>query len=285
MQLTRYDAIEPFYARAEPFLLAHEAEHNLPLGICSTLLTQPDTYAQPPYLALVEQEGDVVAAAIRTPPFNLVLSLIAGERRDEELTLLVDNLRTVDPDLPGVLGPSVVSRAFAERWQTATGQPYRPGMRQRIYRLTAVQPPVGVPGHARPATDADRPLLEAWMAAFGAETGVDGDLRDPREWAARTLTSPDRDVLLWEDVEPVSLACSSASTPNGKRIGPVYTPPEARGRGYASACTAAVSQLQLDRGRRFCFLFTDLANATSNHIYQTIGYAPVSDVEIYLFGV
>jgi uncharacterized protein len=284
MQLIRYDTIEPFYARAKPFLLAHEAEHNLPLGICSMLLAPRDASATPPYLALVDEGGEVLAAAIRTPPFHVVLSLIADEQRAGALALLADDLRAVYPDLPGVLGPSDVSRAFAERWQAATGQPYRPGMCQRIYQLTAVRPPVGVPGHARPATDADKPLLETWMAAFGAETGVDGDLRDPREWVERALASPQRDVLLWVDVEPVSLACSSGSTPNGKRIGPVYTPPEARGRGYASACTAAVSQLQLDHGRRFCFLFTDLANPTSNHIYHTIGYEPVSDVDMYLLG-
>ena len=72
-------------------------------------------------------------------------------------------------------------------------------------------------------------------------------------------------------------------TPNGIRIGPVYTPPEFRGRGYASACVAAASQLQLDAGRRFCFLFADLSNPTSNHIYQEIGYEPVGDVDRYVF--
>ena len=64
----------------------------------------------------------------------------------------------------------------------------------------------------------------------------------------------------------------------------MYTPPPARGRGYASALVAEASQLQLDAGRRFCFLFTDLANPTSNHIYQAIGYEPVRDVDEYRFG-
>jgi predicted GNAT family acetyltransferase len=64
---------------------------------------------------------------------------------------------------------------------------------------------------------------------------------------------------------------------------PVYTPPALRGRGYASALVAAVSQAQLDAGRRFCFLFTDLANPTSNRIYQDIGYEAVCDVDEYRF--
>jgi predicted GNAT family acetyltransferase len=61
------------------------------------------------------------------------------------------------------------------------------------------------------------------------------------------------------------------------RIGPVYTPREHRGRGYGSAVTAAASGLVLDRGMRFCFLYTDLANPTSNGIYMRIGYEPVCD--------
>ena len=73
-------------------------------------------------------------------------------------------------------------------------------------------------------------------------------------------------------------------TPNGTRVGPVYTPPEHRGHGYASALVAAASQAQLDEGIQFCFLFTDLANPTANHIYQAIGYEPVSDIDVYVFG-
>ena len=81
----------------------------------------------------------------------------------------------------------------------------------------------------------------------------------------------------------MSLAGAGGLTPNGIRVGPVYTPPELRGRGYASNLVAGVSQLQLDAGRTFVFLFTDLANPTANQIYQEIGYEPVNDVDEYAF--
>ena len=90
-------------------------------------------------------------------------------------------------------------------------------------------------------------------------------------------------LFLWEDRDPVSMAAGMAETPNGIRVGYVYTPPEARRRGYASACVAALSQHYLDQGRRFCFLYTDLANPTSNAIYQRMGYYPVSDIDDYNF--
>jgi predicted GNAT family acetyltransferase len=92
-----------------------------------------------------------------------------------------------------------------------------------------------------------------------------------------SLAGVGRRIFLWEDAEPVSLVGVGGATPNGIRIGPVYTPPRFRGHGYASALTATVSQAMLDEGRRFCFLYTDLANPTSNKIYQAIGYKPVTD--------
>ena len=93
-----------------------------------------------------------------------------------------------------------------------------------------------------------------------------------------------RVAYLWEDAgEAVALAGTTGPTPRGIRIGPVYTPPDRRGHGYASNLVAEVSQRQLASGRSFCFLFTDLANPTSNHIYQTIGYVPVVDVDQYHF--
>jgi predicted GNAT family acetyltransferase len=68
------------------------------------------------------------------------------------------------------------------------------------------------------------------------------------------------------------------------RVGPVYTPPDLRGRGYASGVVAALSQHALDQGAAACMLFTDVANPTSNKIYQRIGYRYVGDFTEYRFG-
>ncbi len=99
----------------------------------------------------------------------------------------------------------------------------------------------------------------------------------------RWLAGRGRTLYLWEDGDVVSLAGIGSPTPHGVRVGPVYTPPDRRGRGYASALVAGISQAALDAGRTFCFLFTDLANPTSNHIYETIGYRPVRDVDMWRF--
>jgi predicted GNAT family acetyltransferase len=96
--------------------------------------------------------------------------------------------------------------------------------------------------------------------------------------------TPGNGIALWDvEGEPVCAVGYGSPTPTGVRIGPVYTPPEHRGRGYGSALTAHVSSEQLSGGRSFCFLYTDLANPTSNKIYVGIGYRRVCDSVQYAF--
>ena len=283
LQLIRFARVEEFYPVAEPFLVQHEAENNLLLGICGTLLKQPSTSAEPLYFAAIRMGEETVAVALRTPPHNVVLSLVPREEvTADAIALLAADLHAAYGKLPGVFGPAALSRAFAERWSQLVGTRHEIGMRERVYRLDEVHPPIGVPGRLRQATTEDRPLLTRWLTAFHDEADPDAPL-DAESMVALHLDSPVRALYLWEDPEPVCLVGFGGPTPNGARVGPVYTPPEYRRRGYASAATAALSQLLLASGRRFCFLFTDLANPTSNQIYQAIGYRPVSDLDVYRF--
>ena len=130
-----------------------------------------------------------------------------------------------------------------------------------------------------------RELVTDWVVAFSTEAMPEQPpIDDPEAVADRWIARVNRLLYLWEDGgRVVSLVGAGGETPNGIRIGPVYTPPDARGRGYATSLTAAASADQLERGRRFCFLFTDLANPTSNAIYQSIGYEPVCDMDQYRF--
>jgi predicted GNAT family acetyltransferase len=183
-----------------------------------------------------------------------------------------------------VLAPVPVARLFAEGWQRQAGLKTRLLMKERIYELEAVIPVTNVAGSFRCPTRGDRDLMIRWLAAFGAEAMPDDRQFDGAEWVERFFTTPSRGGYIWEnDGVPVSLVAYGNPTTHGIRIGPVYTPPEHRGHGYASACVAALSQHLLESGRTFCFLFTDLANPTSNHIYQAIGYNPVNDVDVYTF--
>ena len=281
MELRGFDDARAYHARAGSFLMEHEACHNLLLGLSAALVHNPERFDEAPYLATVEREGEVVAAALMTPPNNLVLSRVEDQGA---LSLIATDLKERYGRLPGLLAPAEVAGAFAEAWRRVSGQQLRRARAERIYQLEEVTPVHGVPGALRRATEADRPLLVEWLAAFHEEA-VGG--RDARAAAERSLNarlhSDTGGLYLWEDGRPVSLAGYGGPTPNGVRVGPVYTPPEHRGRGYASACVATLSSRLLAGGRRYCFLFTDLGNPTSNHIYQQVGYRPVCDVDEYEF--
>lgn len=280
MELKRYPDAKSFYARVEPFLLTREADHCLPIGLCSTMIAMPDFYPNP-YLVAVEENDEVIAAVVMTPPYDPVLT---STDRPEALRLFVDDLVARYKTLGGALGPVNVVSEFVRLWQAATGQPYRVEIHERIFQLTKVNPVTGVPGFLRRAEPRDRDLLIQWREAFGLEAlGVVDLPRVVKAVDENLKGTPGRGDYLWEDSQPVSLAAYAGPTPNGIRIGPVYTPPEFRGRGYASACVAGLSQLLLDEGRKYCFLFTDLSNPTSNHIYQVIGYEPVCDFDKYIF--
>jgi predicted GNAT family acetyltransferase len=278
MELRTFADVDDFLAAAGAFLEAREAEHNLILGISSYVRDQPNTFGDgPPYFAAVLDGERVVGAALRTPPHNLVLSEIDDPAAID--VLVTDRLAD---DLPGVLGPVEHARAFAERW-AAAGHSWRHHLSERIFRLETVITPRPVTGRVRIATPADRPLVAAWMQAFTDEALGEDDPDANEALTDRWLEGRGRTLYLWDDVGTVSLCGVGGATPHGIRIGPVYTPPAARRRGYASALVAEASRLQLDAGRHFCFLFTDLANPTSNHIYQTIGYEPIRDVDEYRF--
>jgi uncharacterized protein len=280
MELTRHQDVEAFLEQADAFLAAREAEHNLILGLSSRLRNTPLMYGEPPYFAVIEDDGQVVAAALRTPPHNLALSEIDSA---EAIEPLVRDVSQVFGTLPGVVGPKGRVEQFVAAWEGETGARGRLEREQRAFRADSVEPPGGVAGHVRPYESDDFELAVRWMDEFVTEALSGPEPETSAEFVVRREADPDGGLVVWENAEPVCMAGFGGRTPNGIRIGPVYTPPEQRRRGYGSALTAALTQQLLDGGRRFCFLFTDLANPTSNSIYQRIGYRPVTDVDLWAF--
>jgi GNAT superfamily N-acetyltransferase len=260
--------------RTGEFLLADEARHNLPLGILAFTRDHPDVY--PELEGWIVRDGPrIVGVAVRTPPYNLIL---ARPSDDRALTALAGSIPS---ELPGVIGAVPEVDAFVEAWTSQHDVTARVRFEQRIYALERLLAHRATAGGMRLADEGDRELAIGWTREFTAEAMHQDDAdteRIARSVDARLDPASPGGIALWEvDGEPVALAGFGGPTPNGMRIGPVYTPRKHRGLGYATAVTAAASGLLLERGVRFCFLYTDLANPTSNQIYRRIGYEPVCD--------
>ncbi|MDE2803985.1 MAG: GNAT family N-acetyltransferase [Gemmatimonadota bacterium] len=295
--MVRHADPRAFLDRAEPWLLQREAENNLPLGVAASLVgTRPaessdrasssgpaaasthSVAVHPPpfYFATIELGNDIVGCAFRTPPYKLGLT----DMPLEAIPPLAGDVADIYEEIPAVLGPVTVARAFGDAWNRLRGVRVTPGTRQRIHILERVMAPARMAaGKARLAAPADVELVTEWLDSFERETGL-GHPGDPLA-RARRLCGGDggnRLLALWEDGAPVSMAGFPAHTRHGVRIGYVYTPDEHRRRGYATALVARLSSHALDLGFGHCVLYTDLANPTSNKIYREIGYRPLQDV-------
>ena len=281
MQVVTYTDPAVFLERTRDFLEREEAFNNLPLGILGRLGT-PTADSPNPFLATVEEEGELVLVALMTPPRRLIPYSDRGAPQ-EALTALAGYLEESDWSVPGVLGPVATTRAFAEMWKERTGCVPQVHMDMRVYQLTAVEHCGSAAGRLRPVRAEDRERLVEWTRAFDIAVAV--EIARPEDEVRGVVDRhiEQQTLFVWEDSEPVSMAGQARQTRHGIVVNAVYTPPEFRNQGYATACVAALSQRLLDEGREFCALFTDLANPTSNSIYQRIGYRPLGDYVDYAF--
>jgi hypothetical protein len=275
ISLQRTADLRSFIEAVRPWLLRNEVEHNLFLSIVRGIIDAGIVLADP-YCAVVRRGDEIVGCALRTPPHKLLLTQLSAEA----VTFLVYDVGTVYDALPAVMGPAETARAFAIEWASLRAVSYTPGMLQRLYALEEVTlPNVTPPGRFRLAALQDSALAQGWLQAFVEEAGafsIQPDLE------ARRLIDGNR-LAFWDHGGPVSMAAVSGRTDHGARIGWVYTPPDHRRQGYAATLVARLTQRELDAGTRFCMLYTDLVNPTSNRLYQRLGYRPVADIRDYDF--
>ncbi len=278
MTVTFCPDVESFLAKAGDLLYQDEAANSLMLGLCSRLQTGW-AEGRKPVLVVLEEGGKVVAAALHAGD-NLVLSFA----NQAMLATLANALHQSDLDFPGVVGPASEATAFATRWEELRGKRSTLAIKQRIYQLQAVQSRGTAFGEARLATEADIPLIARWFAMMHGEVPLP-EHSSEAYLALATQKVRDQELYLWivDDV-PVSMAGATRPTRNGMGVNAVFTSELRRRKGYATALVSHVSQAMLDQGKKFCFLYTDLSNPTSNSIYQKIGYEPAADSLYFVFG-
>ncbi len=280
MKLTTYSSADGFLDVALQPLLQEEEKNNLILAVSMRVRAGRKYGEEAPSFLTVHDHGDLVAAAIRTPPHNMILHCEDGWL--DALDVIAEQLTEIGCQLPGANGTVDVVSAFVEKWSQRTGESAFVRMSQRIYALTEVFPPANVSGHMRWAREEDIPTLVKWLLGFCEEATPDDPPADPEKSVRRFMKTGK--LAVWDDGGMVSMTGSSRGTPNGATVSVVYTPHKFRGNGYASGCVAALSQSLLDDGNRFCALYTDLSNPTSNKIYQNVGYRPVVDCAMVQFG-
>jgi predicted GNAT family acetyltransferase len=272
--------VERFASLAEEFLAAR-IERNLMATLTEVVRTAgPLPTWGDPWFGLGFEPGtpNVVAAALRTPPRHLVSN---GFNTAEAAERLITTWLEVDPEVTGVSAVPEEARLLVDAWKGLTGGMAELKFSEAMHELEVVIPPQHPPaGYLRRADLADLGLITTWFADFTTEAGL-GDPGAAVHSARRAIDAAR--CYVWDDDGPVMMVGHATRVAGVNRIGPVYTPPEFRRRGYASAAVAALSQYLLDDGARRCMLFTDLANPTSNKIYSAVGYRRFASWEEHVF--
>ncbi|MFC8043197.1 GNAT family N-acetyltransferase [Nocardia sp. NPDC057353] len=226
----------------------------------------------------VRDGAAVVGAAMRTatfgrrPAYLLPLPAAATLELARVLHARGEELTAAHGALP------TAAELLAELARLAGRGTVETSVATRLFELGTLVPPPGVPGALRAVRPAEAELARAWFGAFNAESHAPGGEREAPELDDVRYRIAKGRLWFWEHAgQPVHLTGTNPPVAGVARVGPVYTPPEQRGRGWASAAVAEVSRVFAAEGARVC-LFTDLANPTSNKIYQRIGYRPVADM-------
>jgi predicted GNAT family acetyltransferase len=273
------DDLDEYCAAAGDFLTSRPVQHTIQLSAIAAIRSRGRSAYGPvaPLYGWWSDSGPVASALLHTLPYPLLLT----ELPDGGARTLASELVVRGRVLPGVNAPEPDAFAFGDAWCAITGLTARVFRRSRLFRLAELVPPSPAPpGAARVAGADDLAIAQEMAAAFAAEVNEPASLATA---AARERVSEGGTVLWETGGAPVAMAAVTPPAAGVSRVGPVYTPPGQRGRGYGGAVTATVSQLALARGADQVVLFTDLANPTSNALYQRLGYRPVSDRVVLTF--
>lgn len=238
-----------------------------------------------PYWFLVAEDeaGQVVGAGIRTSPFS-PYPIFLSPLPEDAARRVAQELVARGESAPAVNGAIPAARVCAEELARLTGGRVRVAVRTRLHRLDELTEPPPAPGRLRPVRADEAATVAAWVGAFGRDADEQAGRsqgigrHEPPEpaWVERQIS--DRRALFWVvDDDPVHLTCVNPAAFGAVRIGPVYTPPGQRGLGWARSAVAEASRRIQAAGAQPC-LFTDLANPTSNRLYEALGYRPVADM-------
>ncbi|MCL2701691.1 MAG: GNAT family N-acetyltransferase [Phycisphaerae bacterium] len=286
MQFNLYNDIKSFYKDVYDVLMRHESQNMIPLGNVIIGHTGTDKTgwrdAANWLMATVSDDTGIRLTGVMTPPHQLTLYATDNHVDAAALACLVEGMIDTRFSVPGVMSEKTLAEQFAKTYAVAKGVGYIIQKSMRLYELSRVNPDIPNVGDVRSARESDMAFLPYWIEGFGRDCQVPHRMNLDGE-NARYEVAAKRMYVLEDNGTPVSIAKITRDLQTVCGIGHVYTPPYFRGKGYATSCVAAVSRLMLERGFTKCILYTDLANPTSNSIYQKIGYTPISDASEIVF--
>ncbi|MFL6158192.1 MAG: GNAT family N-acetyltransferase [Marmoricola sp.] len=279
-----FDDPHAFLSAAEQ-LLAAEPVRSTVIASVTARFARGDSprpaAAPPPWWVVARDEvGTVVGAGMRTAPLPPYPPYV-GAMPDEAARLVARTLHERGEAVGVVNGFVPAIDVLVDELLGLEGGTASATERTSLYEVVDLVEPAGVPGRLRIARDDEVDLVQGWFDAFGPDASEQAGRADPhpaietRESTAARIAAGD--VWIWDtpDGTPAGVTAFNPPSFGVARVGPVYTPKEHRGHGYAAAGVAAISRRLLDEGARVC-LFADEQNTTSTGVYVRLGYRPIA---------
>lgn len=279
MTVKQYFDINDYLKENLLFLEKEEAVNNLLIGIPFSLKDKKELNPFPVLLSVLDDE-EIIFSCVQTPPRHLLIYGLE-KKGEQSIELLIDFILKSSINFSGLVGPKKIATLFAEKWCAKNNADWKVRFEQLIYQLDAINKIKYSDGVFRKAELEDLEIIKKWFYAFAKEAMNEED-REGNYLAAKNKIE-EGGLFIWENNGTVvSMAAASRPTQNSITINYVYTPAEFRGYGYATSCVAKLSEFMLKK-YRFCTLFTDQANPTSNGIYFKIGYRPIEEFRMISF--
>ena len=280
MKYTQYLDVNSFYNAVNDTLMLHESQNIIPLGNALIGIRGEDkTGWRDPvnwFMATVSDNDGIILVGIMTPPHNLALYAANHQNNPQAITCLLEGMATSGIIIPGILAEKSLAEMFAPIYCARHLKTSKIQMDQRVYELTEVNKAI-TKAPLRLAQERDISFLPYWSEHFVQE-GFDSHMTvsDNIESYYQVIRRGRR-YIMEDNGVPVSMVAITRELTTVCVIAAVYTPPYFRKKGYATAAVAAASQIGISKGYKKCVLYTDLANPTSNSIYQKIGYKAIGD--------
>lgn len=279
MIIQEFKNASEFLEHAQDVLYLKEAEHGLMLGLTESKAKNPNVKDDHKYFHVHDQQG--LSGYIVVTEKNFIISAMPASL----LQSAVNHFHKNQIQSIGVIGPSHAAEAFARIYSQLSGMTYKIAMDQKTYQLDHVIFPTGIKGSMIVADPSFLELSAQWLVEFVEECipHEPTTLDDARKFV--TIKIENQELFIWVNDSGVPVAANMVTRPtrNGIAVAFVYTPHEHRKNGYAAALVAQTSQRMLDAGKKFCMLYTDATNPTSNKVYQRIGYNEIATQKNFIF--
>ena len=273
MQIIQYREIQDFLNENEALLIQNESFHNLMLGLAYAIRDKKIETTMPLFYSISEGQ-DVIACALRS---NDDRPLIVTHMPHQAIDLLIQDLLVNGIELAAVVGEESSATYFENQWTKTKKLNYKINIHLGIYECFKVILPREILGELVEANEDHKEVLREYIRGFNQECFPNSPILDENieKLMNRHLQNKSIFLLKTKNNEIVSMVANTRSTLNGGTISLVFTPPNLRGKGYASCAVALLADKIITDGKKFANLFTDLTNPTSNSIYQKIGFVKI----------